>query len=95
MSISVDRSLATPIADQLLDQLRYEIAEGRFRTGDVHDVALRVERRQFVIVFDARNYGTWMSIAAGDADYIALRDEWPEYNKLHDALINAIYRYGS
>src|SRR5690625_1241879 len=35
MSISVDRSLATPIADQLLDQLRYEIAEGRFRTGDV------------------------------------------------------------
>gem|GEM_PF-2986193 len=72
-----------------------DIVGNMARLGSVHDVALRVERRQFVIVFDARNYGTWMSIAAGDADYIALRDEWPEYNKLHDALINAIYRYGS
>lgn len=35
MSITIDRTLATPISDQLLDQLRYEIAEGRYRTGDV------------------------------------------------------------
>lgn len=71
-----------------------DILGNTVRLSSIHDVARGADAARYVVLFDVRDYGSWLSIAAGDADYFALRDEWPNYRKLREALNGAIFRYG-
>lgn len=77
--------------------LRRQIAEVRIVERSVairstHEVAWhRGDEERMLPLFDARDYGNWLVIAAGDADYVIERDEWPQYDELRLQLRDVIY----
>lgn len=77
--------------------LRRTLAEIRVAVGavtilSVRDVAVRRRRPHEVLpLFDVRNYGRWLVVAAGDADYIFHDSEWPQFGELKVALDSGAY----
>ncbi len=78
-------------------KLRREIAEIQVRHQTIslrstHEVAWHGARIPRILpLFDVRDYGGWLVIAAGDADYLIARDNWPRYDELRARLREAVY----
>lgn len=78
-------------------KLRREIAEIRIYDQSIvmrstHDIAWNRDRLpKSLPLFDIRDYGGWLVIAAGDSDYMILRGEWSCYEELRASLRRAVY----
>lgn len=78
-------------------KLRREIAdlavEGRMvAIRSIHEAARRGGTVwRMMPLFDVRDYGDWLVVAAGDADYVIAREEWPNFEAVRVTLHQAVY----
>ncbi len=58
----------------------------------VHDCTWnRYKEPKRLPLFDARDYGNWIVIAAGDADYLLHREDWEDFEEMKSLLRQAVY----
>jgi hypothetical protein len=66
------------------------VESGSVRMLSIADCAL-ARKVPPVPLYDVRDYGGWLVVAAGDSDFVLEREKWPDFERMRTSLRSQVY----